>query len=45
MSEHIRSSWQEKIMAMIERISIRFMWFIAGAFFGYLWMARAYGLF
>ncbi|MDY6971082.1 MAG: hypothetical protein SV775_02020 [Thermodesulfobacteriota bacterium] len=45
MSEYIRSSWQEKIMVMIERVGVRLMWFIAGTFFGYLWMARAYGLF
>ncbi|MDY6792851.1 MAG: hypothetical protein SWH54_16425 [Thermodesulfobacteriota bacterium] len=45
MSEYIKSSWPEKIMKAFDRVSVRFMWFIAGAFFGYLWMARAYGLF
>lgn len=30
---------------MFEHISSRFLWFVAGLFSGYLWMAHAYGLF
>lgn len=34
---------------MIERIFKRcvvaYLWFVAGALFGYIWMAKAYGLF
>ena len=34
---------KEKIMTF-EKITLFFMAFIFGAFFGYLWMAKAYGL-
>jgi len=43
--ENIKLFWLEKIMKIIERLTVPFLWFIAGSFFGYLWMARAYGLF
>lgn len=29
---------------MIDRIIFSFLWFTTGAFFGYLWMANAFGL-
>ena len=45
VSEYIKPLWTEKIMKSIEKVTARFLWFAAGAFFGYLWMARAYGLF
>jgi len=35
----------KSIINFFDRASVRFMWFVAGAFFGYLWMAKAYGLF
>jgi hypothetical protein len=34
-----------RINEIAEKASVRFLWFVAGAVAGYLWMARAYGLF
>lgn len=35
----------KSIIEFFDWIAVRFLWFGAGAFFGYLWMAKAYGLF
>jgi hypothetical protein len=35
----------KSISNFFDRASVRFLWFVAGAFFGYLWMAKAYRLF
>ena len=35
----------KRLEDIIDSIGSRFLWFAAGVFFGYLWMARAYGLF
>lgn len=34
-----------KIKALFEKATVYFLWFLAGTLFGYLWMAKAYGLF
>ena len=34
--------WRQRA---IENIITRFLWFLAGLFTGYLWMAKAYRLF
>ncbi len=34
----------ETVMDGIFAAATRFMWFVAGTFFGYLWMANAFGL-
>jgi len=35
----------KNIVRMFEAAASRFLWFAAGAFCGYLWMARAFGLY
>lgn len=35
----------KSINNFFDRVAARFLWFAAGAFFGYLWMAKAYKLF
>lgn len=30
---------------LFDAAAVRFLWFFAGAFFGYIWMAAAFGLF
>ncbi len=36
---------EKKPYDLWDLLSSRFFWFIAGVFVGYLWMAKAYGLF
>lgn len=43
-----RESTRERMLARERRQGrwvAYFLWFVAGSFFGYLWMAKAYGLF
>ena len=36
---------RERLQEIFGRMTVYFLWFVAGAFFGCLWMAKAFGNF